>query len=438
MGSKFAYRSLSDYMRSSTLRWLVLLASILIMLIMTVQLFWLNKVYSFEQKTFNTNVVKSIRGLYEDLDLVDTRVHHLQDLIEHPSTDYFLFRVDNFHTEDSIAYYLQHELNDFDVLTDVYIAYYDAGRTSYKDTTYITAAASRYPPSIINLAVYHRNFSYVLLYFPHRNKYVLQQMNFWFISSAIVFVVLIGLAVILFFFYRQRFLAEIQKDFVNNFTHEFKTPLAVMKISAEVLLQDKITAQPDRLRKYATIIENQTQHLQDQVERLLQIARSDRKDLPIEKKQVALKDLIEQAVAKVQPLIDEKKAEVNIQVDEELQNIALSADRAHLELAIVNLLENALKFSAKPHIIVSIGEEEGNIYISIKDNGIGIEKKYQKRLFQKFYRVPTGDVHNVKGFGLGLNFVKRIIDAHHGTIKINSLPGIGTEFRLILPATLNS
>ncbi|WP_207510781.1 sensor histidine kinase [Longitalea luteola] len=437
MGSKFAYGSLSDNMRSSTLRWLVLLASILIMLIITVQLFWLNKVYSFEQKTFNTNVVKSIRGLYEDLNLVNSRAH-LQDLIEHPSIDYFLMRVDNFHSKDSIAYHLQHELNEFDVLTDAYIAYYDAGHTRYKDTSYITAAASRYPPSTINLSVYNRPFSYILLYFPHRNKYVLQQMNFWFISSAIVFLVLIGLAMILFFFYRQRFLAEIQKDFVNNFTHEFKTPLAVMKISAEVLLQEKITAQPDRLRKYATIIANQTQHLQDQVERLLQIARSDRKDLTIEKKQVPLKDLIEQAVAKMQPLIDEKKAEVKIQVDEEQYNMELSADRAHLELAIVNLLENALKFSAKPYIIVSIGQEEGNIYISVKDNGIGIDKKYQKRLFNKFYRVPTGDVHNVKGFGLGLNFVKRIIDAHHGTIKINSLPGIGTEFRLILPATVNS
>ncbi|HSU51876.1 MAG TPA: HAMP domain-containing sensor histidine kinase [Segetibacter sp.] len=437
MGSKFAYRSLSDFMRSSTLRWLVLLASVLIMLIMGVQLFWLNKVYSLEQKTFNTNVVKSIRGLYEDLDLVDIRSTHLQDLIEHPSTDYFLFRTDNYYSEDSIAYYLKHELNDFDVLTDVYIAYYKPGYTNYKRSTYISAAASRYSAETINLSLFNRNYNYILLYFPHRNKYILAQMNFWFISSAVLFVVLIGLAVILFFFYRQRFLAEVQKDFVNNFTHEFKTPLAVMKISAEVLLQEKITSQPERLRKYATIVENQTQHLQEQVERLLQIARSDRRDLPIQKKQVPLKDLIEQAVAKMQPLIDEKKAEVEIPIEEE-QNIELYADRAHLELAIVNLLENALKFSVKPYIIVTHGKEDGNIYISVKDNGIGIEKKYQKRLFNKFYRVPTGDVHNVKGFGLGLNFVKRIIDAHHGTIKINSLPGIGTEFRLILPAPLNS
>jgi two-component system phosphate regulon sensor histidine kinase PhoR len=407
------------------------------MLIMGVQLYWLKIVYSFEQRTFNTNVVKSIRGLYEDLDIVDTHANHLQDLIEHPNTDYFLFRIDNYIQEDSIASFLQHELNDFDVLTDVYVAYYHAGYTNYKKAFYIPTVATRYNRDVNNLTVFKRDYNYVTLFFPHRNRYVLAQMNFWFISSVLLFVVLIGLAVILFFFYRQRFLAEVQKDFVNNFTHEFKTPLAVMKISAEVLLQEKIASQPERLRKYAAIVESQTQHLQDQVERLLQIARSDRRDLPIQKKSVYLKDLIEQAVAKMQPLIDEKKAEVEIPIEDE-DNIELYADRAHLELAIVNLLENALKFSIKPHIIINIGKEEGNIYISVKDNGIGIEKKYQKNLFKKFYRVPTGDVHNVKGFGLGLNFVKRIIDAHHGTIKINSLPGIGTEFRLILPATVNN
>jgi two-component system, OmpR family, phosphate regulon sensor histidine kinase PhoR len=130
MGSKFAYRSLSEFMRSSTLRWLVLLASVLITLIIAVQLFWLNKVYSFQQETFNLNVVKSIRGLYEDLDLVDTRSEHLQDLIEHPKTDYFLFRVENNYSEDSVASYLKHELADFDVLTDVHIAFYTAGNAN--------------------------------------------------------------------------------------------------------------------------------------------------------------------------------------------------------------------------------------------------------------------------------------------------------------------
>lgn len=259
-------------------------------------------------------------------------------------------------------------------------------------------------------------------------------MNFWFITSAILFLVLIGLAVSLFYFYRQKFLVEVQKDFVNNFTHEFKTPLAVMKISADVLLQDKIIHQPDRLQKYAAIIQHQTEHLQTQVERLLQIAASDRKELPMEKTAVSIRDIIDQAVTKVQPLADAKNARIDITDDIEEPGYELVADKIHLELAVVNLLENALKYANNPHIVVSTGKEGDQFFISVKDNGVGIEKKFHKNLFKKFYRVPTGDVHNVKGFGLGLNFVKRIMDVHHGSIRVNSLPGIGTEFKLMFPS----
>ena len=132
-----------------------------------------------------------------------------------------------------------------------------------------------------------------------------------------------------------------------------------------------------------------------------------------------------------EPLIEQKKARVDIKVEE--SNARVQADRAHLELAVVNLLENALKYSVEPHIVVETGQLEDEFFISVKDNGVGIEKQYLKNIFKKFYRVPTGDIHNVKGFGLGLDFVKRIIDAHNGKIKVNSLPGIGTEFRLFIP-----
>lgn len=436
MGGNFTGKFDIDYMRSATLRWLVLIATVLIVVIIGVQLFWLNKVYSFEAKTFNTNVVKSIRGLYEDLDIPDTPYNHLQDMIEHPADDYFLFRLNGPVSKESLLFYLKQEFNDFDVLTDAYVALYDARQNAYIHQTYIPSAGGRYAQESTRLNLYKKGYDYALLYFPHRSKYILLQMKFWFVSSYILLMVLIGLAVSLFYFYRQKFLTEIQKDFVNNFTHEFKTPLAVMKISADVLLQDKIVNQPERLKQYATIIQNQTAHLQSQVERLLQIAASDRKELPIEKIKVPVKELIEQAVAKVQPLIEDRKAQLEINLRDETQD-ELLADRTHLELAVVNLLENALKYSSNPHIVLTTGKEDSNIFISVKDNGIGIEKKFHKNVFKKFYRVPTGDVHNVKGFGLGLNFVKRIIDAHHGSIKINSLPGIGTEFKLLLPATLN-
>ncbi|NML23414.1 HAMP domain-containing histidine kinase [Pseudoflavitalea sp. G-6-1-2] len=419
-------------MRSKTLKWIVLTATLLIIVIVGVQLYWLNMIYSLEQKTFNINVVKSIRGLYEDVNIMDSPVNHLQDIIEHPSPDYFLFRTSGVYEKDSLVWYLKDELNDFDVLTDAHVGFYSSREKKYTSREYVAAAAARYDPVVSPFPVFERQYDYVLLYFPHRNRYVLQQMNFWFISSVVLFVVLIGLAVSLFYFYRQKFLAEVQKDFVNNFTHEFKTPLAVMKISSDVLLQEKIIKQPDRLHQYATIIQNQTMHLQKQVERLLQVATSERKELPIQRTPVTVNGIIEEAVTKIQPLAQEKKAVLELQLPED-NNYELLADRAHLELAIVNLLENALKYSPNPRIIVSAGKENDHIFISVKDNGIGIDKKYHKKLFEKFYRVPTGDVHNVKGFGLGLSFVKRIIDAHHGSIDINSIPGIGTEFRLLLP-----
>lgn len=421
-------------MRSSTLKLIVLSATFLAALIVTVQLYWLNKVYSFEQRQFNINVVKSIRGLFEDLEMNDAPGTNLQSLIKNAGDNYFLFKADTIPPRDSLSFYLQEEFADFEVLTDCKLGAYSSQTKSYVYEEFLPTPASRYAglkaPSG-SLPVFATDFDHILLYFPHRHEYILEQMDFWIISSIILFIALIGLAISLFYFYRQKFLSEIQKDFVNNFTHEFKTPLAVMKIASDVLAQDSILHQPDRLERYTAIIKNQTEHLQGQVERLLKAASSESRELPIRKEDIDTRQLIEQALNKVQPLIEEKKARIELKLGE--NNGTVHADKAHLELAIVNLLENALKYSVEPHIVVETGNAEDDFFVSVKDNGIGIEKKYQKNIFKKFYRIPTGDIHNVKGFGLGLNFVKRIIDAHNGKIKVNSLPGIGTEFRLIIP-----
>lgn len=423
-------------MRSSTLKWIVLSATLLAAIVVTVQLYWLNKVYSFEKKQFDLNVVKSIRGLFEDLEMNDAPGTNLQSLIKTPDDNYYLFKADTIPIKDSLVFYIQDEFADFGVLTDCKLAAYSSVDKKYVYEEFIPAPASRYAgikPVMQEMPTFpiSKDFDNILLYFPHRHEYILEQMDFWIISSVVLFMALIGLAASLFYFYRQKFLAEIQKDFVNNFTHEFKTPLAVMKIAADVLAQDSISRQPDRLERYAAIIQNQTEHLQGQVERLLRTASIETKDLPIRKEEIDLQQLVEEALNKVQPLIEQKNARVEVKMEKIEGHI--QADKAHLELALVNLLENALKYAIEPHIVVQTGHDEDDFYISVKDNGVGIEKQYLKNIFKKFYRVPTGDIHNVKGFGLGLNFVKRIIDAHKGKIRVNSLPGIGTEFRLFIP-----
>jgi two-component system phosphate regulon sensor histidine kinase PhoR len=424
-------------MRSTTLKWIVLSATLLAAIVVTVQLYWLKKVYSFEQRQFNVNVVKSIRGVFEDLEMNDQAGIIQKDLIDAPADNYFWFKADTIPQRDSLAFYLQDEFADFGVLTDCNLAAYSAADKKFVYEAFIAAPASRYagikpPPQ--ELPVFSQDHDdHILLYFPHRQEYVLEQMDFWIVSTVVLFLALIGLAASLFYFYRQKFLAETQKDFVNNFTHEFKTPLAVMKIAADVLSQGTITQKPERLERYAAIIRNQTEHLQQQVERLLRTASIETNDLPISKEDFDPQLLIEQALGKVQPLIEQKNARIELKMEEAGGISKVHADKAHLELAVVNLLENALKYSNEPHIVVETGHFEDDFFISVKDNGVGIEKQYLKNIFKKFYRVPTGDIHDVKGFGLGLNFVKRIIDAHKGKIKVHSLPGIGTEFRLFIP-----
>jgi two-component system phosphate regulon sensor histidine kinase PhoR len=414
------------------LKWLVLSATVLIGLIVVVQVFWLTRVYSFEQKQFNINVVKSLRGVFEDLVMNDDPSLNLQQLIHNPKDDYYLFKADTIPQKDSLTYYLQKEFGDFNVLTDVKLGAYSSQEKRYIYEEYIPTAASRFDVTAVSgLPVLTDEYDHILLYFPHRSLYILGEMNFWIISSVALSLALIGLAISLFYFYRQKFLAEIQKDFVNNFTHEFKTPLAVIKIAGDVIGQEDIITKPDRLNRYASIIQSQTAHLQNQVEKLLKSAAAENKKLPMDKQSINPALLIEQALNKLQPLIEERQAKVELKVDD--YETFIRGDESHLELAVVNLLENALKYSNSPHIVVQAGREESEYFISVKDNGIGIEKKYLKNIFKKFYRVPTGDVHDVKGFGLGLNFVKRIIDRHDGKIRVHSLPGIGTEFRLLIP-----
>src|SRR6202000_2176582 len=306
-------------MRSSTLKWIVLSATLLAAIVVTVQLYWLKKVYSFEQRQFNLNVVKSIRGVFEDLEMNDQAGVILKDLIDAPADNYFSFKADTIPPKDSLVYYIQDEFADFGVLTDCKLGAYNAATKQYVYEEFIPAPASRYAgvkPVTMELPVFNDESDHILLYFPHRHEYILEQMDFWIVSTVILFIALIGLAASLFYFYRQKFLAEIQKDFVNNFTHEFKTPLAVMKIASDVLAQDSISQQPDRLERYATITKNQTEHLQGQVERLLRTASIEVKNLPIRKEDIDAHQLIEQALNKVQPLIEQKKAKIEVKMEE--------------------------------------------------------------------------------------------------------------------------
>lgn len=421
-------------MRSATLRWIMFGCSVIIALILLAQLYWLKRVYTLEEQQFNAGVIKSVRGLFGDIEITDDPKMQINTIVETVDINTYVVKLDSIPPRDTLQYYLRSEFEDFDVWADCNIAVYSSDQQRYLYQTYLSTAASRYPDlSNEALPVVKKDHDYLLLYFPHRSKYIIHEMMFWIITAVFLLLILIGLTISLVYLYRQKFLNELQKDFVDNFTHEFKTPLAVMKIAGDVLTQPNITEKPERLSKYSNVIKEQTEHLQSQVERLLRTASSEAKRLVMQKEPCQLNAIIRHALDQIEPLVKMREATVVFNADE--NEPVVNADKAHLQLVIINLLENALKYSNdKPHIIVQLKNGDDDFYsISVKDNGIGIEKKNIKYLFKKFYRVPTGNVHNVNGFGLGLNFVKKVIDAHNGKIIINSVPGIGTEFKIQLP-----
>lgn len=418
--------------RSKTLRLVILTSTVLITLIIAIQLIWLQKVYMYEEKQFNINVSKSIRSLYTDMELVNDATDNVQKVVENVNPDVYLLKIDCSPNLEQLWINLKAELTDFDVYTDCRVSIYDPVQNKYTAEEYINLPDSYFPSDKEKeLPVFTREYPYIAIYFPHRGQYILKQMFFWIASSGLLLLVLTGFGFSIFYLYRQKFYYETQKDFVNNFTHEFKTPLAVIKIASDVLKQKNIVNKPEKLENYAGIINEQTTHLQVQVQRLLEIAYTDRSHLPLEKEMFDANELIKQSINDLQPFIEQKNAVVHTNFS--IPEAIIKADKAYLRLCLINLIENSIKYSSKPIIEIETEIEGANFNITVKDNGIGIAPEHQKKIFDRFFRITEGELHNSKGFGLGLNFVKKVVDTHNGKIEIKSKLGKGSIFTIKIP-----
>jgi two-component system phosphate regulon sensor histidine kinase PhoR len=215
-------------------------------------------------------------------------------------------------------------------------------------------------------------------------------------------------------------------------THEFKTPIATIAVSTEVLKDPAILQQPERLKNYAGIIEKENIRLKHQVERVLQMARLDKEDIGLRKEVVDVHQLIQESIRTHTMALQEKNGGVRCELNASVTDI--NADKLHLTNVFNNLLDNAIKYCREiPEITVRTLNHNKGFLVEVLDNGIGISPENQRRVFQKFYRVPTGNVHDVKGFGLGLSYAKTIVEAHGGQISLQSELGKGCAFRIYFP-----
>lgn len=280
---------------------------------------------------------------------------------------------------------------------------------------------------------------YLAVFFPQQNTYLLRSMWFMLLVSFVFM-----LALIFSFYYtistifRQKKLSEIKNDFISNMTHEFKTPISTISLACEVLNDKTIEKSPERVSNYVKMIGDENKRLSLLVENILQTAILDKGQLKLKVQSIDIHTLIEQSITNIKLQVESKDGEITTELKAKQHEV--EADRVHVTNIIFNLIDNALKYTeGRPLIHIKTLSDAEGIFISVQDNGIGISKENQKRIFDTMYRVPTGNIHNVKGFGLGLSYVKAVVEKHGGSINVSSEPGKGSVFTVYLPfqATIN-
>jgi two-component system phosphate regulon sensor histidine kinase PhoR len=240
-----------------------------------------------------------------------------------------------------------------------------------------------------------------------------------------------ALGLSLFYLYRQKFLNEIQNDFIRNVTHEFQTPLTTITVGLDAITKPSIAENSEKLAKYTRLMQGQTQYLKQHIDNLMRVLTAEANGMLISKEAICPNELIKKAIDQLHLAIEDKNARLLLKLEE--SNRTIIADRNSLYVAILNIISNAIKYANKPEITIKT-QVDGELYfISVKDNGVGIDEKYKKKLFKKFYRIPSGDIPIGNGLGLGLYFVKKVITGHKGSIKVNSIPGKGSEFIIEIP-----
>lgn len=419
-------------MKNATIRLIMIFALLASAGIIITQTYWVRRAYELQATEFNLNVNAALATVAKDvMTLKEVQMPNYSP-VEKINDDYYVVQINVFVESELLEHYLTAAFAKRNLLTDFQFGLYDcmSEKVNYQESVHIAGGDKTLFKNVEFPHIKRENY-YFGVYFPYRKQFLTSQMSIWMISSLVLICVIGFLGYLLFVILKQKRLSEVQKNFVNNMTHELKTPLASIQMSAHVLRDDAIVNKPQRLRSYADIILKESTQLSLQVERVLQMAQSEKGKLVLRKERIIWQDVLKLVKDSFDTLVVAKGGTISLHLPQE--PVVFFGDPLHLTNVIRNLVDNAVKYCDKiPDIHITLEHDNKHITITIADNGIGIDKKYHQHLFKKFYRVPTGHVHDVKGFGLGLNYVDNIIRMHHGKVKFSSELLKGTIFTLSL------
>ncbi len=401
--------------------------------ILAFQSYWFMRTWDFKDQEFQQRVHIALINVAREIARYNKSELPTYDLVKKLSSNYYVVNVNDAIDAGALEYFLRKEFEAVAMTADFEYAIYDCASDQMVYGNYFSfedaAAAS---PQAGNLPKYDQFLYYFGVRFPGRTSYILENMPGALIFSGILLVTILFFLYSLFIILKQKRLSELQKDFINNMTHEFKTPISTIRISSEVLMKDPSISDNPRLLRYAGIIHEQNKRLNEQVEKVLQLAQIEKGSFKIKPEDVDIHETLLAVLPSVQMKVQELGGQLSTSLD--AQRTLIFADPLHLQNVITNLLDNAIKYcKEEPIIKVSTRNVAKGLQLTIRDEGIGIPKEDQPRIFGKFYRVSTGNVHNVKGFGLGLYYVRSVCLSHGWDIKLQSEEHKYTMITLQIP-----
>lgn len=363
--------------------------------------------------------------------MIGKKISQLKNLSNRIQIEYTGWNSGRHIDEVQLKKLIKEELNDRAIPIDFKMSV--LGNDSLPDQKMETAAVRRwYTVNLFPDDIFRKKLD-VSVHFPERDLFIGRKTTLLLgLSVSFTMIIFLTFLLSIYLIIKQKRISEMKSDFINNMTHEFKTPIATISIAADSISNDKVINEQEKVRFFAGMIKKENRRMNEQVERILQIARLDRKEFEFSFQVTDVHPLIEAAVDGIVLQVEQRDGSIVTSL--EAQNPFVTTDPIHFTNLVCNLLDNANKYSPEaPRIKVSTANSPDGILLTVEDHGMGMTKAVQSKIFDKFYRLTSGNIHTIKGFGLGLSYVKAILEAHNGSIKVFSEPGKGSSFVVFIP-----
>lgn len=414
-------------MKIKKLNIIITLGFVAIIGILIAQLLWVRQAYNLEDRKFNQKVSIALQEVAEKLS--GGKTSFTENPVQIIANDYYVVNTNNEFHPVVLEHYLRTEFNRFQVNTDYVYALYNCHSDKMIYGKYMSKNQESPSDKVINFPKHKNLIYYFSIRFPDKTTYLISSLRFWYLLTFALIIILLVYVYSIYTIIQQKKFSELQRDFINNMTHEFKTPLSSILLASESLSKQDIVKESPKLQTYTSIIINQSYKLNNHIEKILNIAKNDSSGLSLKPQKIILLPFIQE----IADTIKQKNEDITILIEIE-NSFSIIADEFHFTNIIYNILDNSIKYcETKPQILISAYKDSKGLYLKFKDNGMGIPAKNIPHIFEKFYRVNTKKSEGINGFGLGLFYVKKIVRQHNWKISVENNKDRGITTTIFFP-----